>query len=212
MSTIRSTWWSVTAFAEGEMKSLDGPTFPANVARVYGGREKCPTSGTIHFQGAIQMKENCRLSFFKAWLPTAHMEPARSNIALRKYAMKSATAIEEKKVTENKIPHYSAEEVCIILARKACLSDRQIDFYKLVSGILRDRSSMAGQLMNPSLRNFWEKTCNTWIAIVLQQSCLHKDGSICGGCEKCEMGERNYLLKPMYKDGLPEEEANGNEA
>lgn len=192
MTTVRSTWWSVTAFKDAEMEALANPPFPYFVAHVFGGLEKCPTTGKIHFQGAVQCHEQVRMSALKHWLPTAHLEKALHTVALKKYVMKAETAIEEKREVANTIPHFSADRLCLMLANIG-LPDRQTDFYVLVNRVLRDNPGYAGQLMNPSLRNFWDKTCSTWIAIVLQRSCFHKDGSLCIGCEHCENGQKITL-------------------
>ena len=121
------------------------------------------------------MWSQVRLSQIKSWLPTAHLQPARQVEALQKYAMKPQTAVGEKKVVENTLPHFSANQICEMIAM-AILSnkgqtDRQTDsFWKGVKIILQDSPELAGQLMNPSLRNFFKNTEQVWIgrAIVLQ--------------------------------------------
>lgn len=164
-TTKRSTFWSVTAF-NAEIELLKGPKFPDWVKRVYGGEEKCPTSGTIHFQGCVQCTSQQRFSMFKSWLPTAHLEPARKKWALQKYAMKKETAIGEKLVRENVQAHMSAQDICMLLARQTDntqVASLDVDYYKRVRMILCEQPHLAGQLMNPSLRNFFEKTHTTWL-------------------------------------------------
>jgi len=94
----KATWWSVTAFGDEILLLEDPSRFPSWVAKVYGGREECPDTKSIHFQGALQLHTQQRLSKLKSWLPTAHFEIARKVEALKKYAMKSETAVSEKKI------------------------------------------------------------------------------------------------------------------
>jgi len=117
----------------------------------------------------------------KSWLKKAHLEPARSAEALKKYAMKTDTAAGEKKERVNPIPHYTAHEICLLLAQ----TDRQPanGFWPRARILLRKTPELAGQLMNPSLRGFFEKTQEVWMeraAIVLQQPT---------GTPRCECGK-----------------------
>jgi len=164
----KAIWWSVTAFDE-EIELCEG-ALPEYVKRVYGGRETCPTSGRIHFQGAIQCHQQIRFGRLKSWLPKAHIEAAKSVAALKKYAMKTETAVGEKVIRDNPIPHYPAHEMCLLLAQTSSQSD--VGFWPRARQILRESPVLAGQLMNPSLRSFFEKTQEVWLdraAIVLQQ-------------------------------------------
>jgi len=136
-------------------------TLPEWVKAVYGGREICPKTNKLHFQGAVQCFEQQRMSKFKTWLPTAHLEPAKQADALKNYVMKAETAAGEKKKTENSQIFYKAHDLCRLLARQ----DRQTDtgYYARVRQILRKQPTLAGQLMNPSLRKFWDETAIVWI-------------------------------------------------
>lgn len=174
--SVKSVWWSVTAFGD-EIELCEGK-LPAFVRAIYGGREICPTTGTLHFQGAVQLYEQSRMAKIKSWLKRAHLEPARAVDALKQYAMKQETAVGEKTIRKNPVVHYSADEMCLRLALAGSLSkgqtDRQTDgpgdYYRRVRKILGENPELAGQLMNPSLRNFWINTAQVWIdrAIVLQ--------------------------------------------
>lgn len=166
--TAKSIWWSVTAF-EDEILLCEG-TLPEFARAIYGGREKCPSTGREHFQGALQCYEQVRMAKIKSWLKTAHLEPARSSEALKKYAMKNETASGEKTIRNNPVPHYTAQAICLLLAQ----TSRQTDtgFWPRARILLRKTPGLAGQLMNPSLRSFFEKTQDVWMeqaAIVLQQ-------------------------------------------
>lgn len=116
--TDKATWWSITAFEETERAMLAGDTFPPFVVRVYGGLEECPDTGRIHFQGAVQCKGQQRFSAIKKWLPKAHIEAARSADALKKYAMKEETAVDEKKVVENRSAYIDNQAALMLLAEE----------------------------------------------------------------------------------------------
>jgi len=167
MGSIKSTWWSVTAFND-EIKTMETTPYPSFVRKVLGGRERCPETGREHFQGAVQCWTQIRMKQLKSWLPTAHLEAARQVEALQKYAMKEETATGEKKVTENTLPHFSADQICEKIAL-AIISikgqtDRQADsFWRGVKLLLAETPALAGQLMNPSLRNFFKNTESVWI-------------------------------------------------
>jgi len=180
MSTVKSTWWSVTAF-NNEIDILEcNSQWPDWVKSVHGGRERCPETDRVHFQGAIQCHQQQRLSKFKGWLPTAHLEPARSVEALKKYVMKSETAIGPKVIQTNALPHLAAHLILIKIAEQAIRNGfysgptRQPDNYHVtayksaVRSILLDNAAYAGQLMNPSLRAFYVGTADAWIVLAKQ--------------------------------------------
>lgn len=164
--TDKATWWSVTAFNDEIAKLEDAKSYPPEVKKVYGGREKCPTSGREHFQGCVVLNSQQRLSWFKSWLPTAHLEAAKHKEALKKYAMKEDTATGLKLERENPTKHFTADEMCKLLASK--VYDEEYDdpkelFWKAVRRILIENPKMAGQLMNPSLKGFWVETRQVWL-------------------------------------------------
>lgn len=193
--SVKSTWWSVTAFEE-EISLCEG-TLPEFVRAIYGGKEICPSTGKEHFQGALQCYEQIRMAKIKSWLKKAHLEPARSAEALKKYAMKPETSSGEKVIRTNIFPHYSAKDMCILLARQ---TDRQTtpNFWESANILLDNSPELAGQLMNPSLRGFYEKTYSTWRkhaeAIVLQPQLPCECGK--DECEECYEREQNLL--PEY--------------
>lgn len=113
--TDKATWWSVTAYND-EISLLESGELPSYVKKVYGGREECPETKRIHFQGAIQLKSQQRLGTLKKWLPTAHFEVAHNKDALKKYAMKSDTAVGEKSERQNDIEHITVEKILEKLA------------------------------------------------------------------------------------------------
>lgn len=181
-TTTKSTWWSITAYGEN-IERCEG-ALPEWVKAIYGGREECPKTKRIHFQGAIQCHDQVRMSKFRTWVPGAHLEPARSADALREYAMKADTAVGEKIKRENPTKFYKAHEICKMIADTATrrdlwgiqpVSQTKEQHYKRVYGdaiqhILLMAPSLAGQFMNPSLRNFFAITADTWRNVILGES------------------------------------------
>jgi len=173
--TDKSTWWSVTAFKDNIEKLEQASSYPTYVKKVYGGREECPKTKTIHFQGAIQCNAQVRMSAFKDWIPGVHLEPARQKDALIKYAMKEDTATGDKLERINPAKFYAADEILELIAQNALSLWTNMRYYETPDGIkdmyndaicimLRADRKLAGQLMNPSLRNFWVSTYKVWIA------------------------------------------------
>jgi len=162
-----ATWWSVTAFGEEIALCEDQTNFPPWLKAMLGGREKCPKTGTEHFQGAMRCATAMRRKQIKSFLPKAHLEQSKKTIALKQYAMKEETATGEKIERENPNPFLSADKICQMIADYNQIHLRetfhQTDrFWSGVRGILTSRPQMAGQLMNPSLRNFYVKTEAVW--------------------------------------------------
>jgi len=207
--TEKSTWWSITAWKE-EIELCEG-TLPEYVKQILGGREICPSTGKEHFQGAIQCYQQIRLAKFKSWLPKAHIEPCRSTEALKKYVMKKETASGEKTIRQNSVPHYSAHQICLILAQTSSQTD--IGFWPRAKVLLRKTPELAGQLMNPSLRGFFEKTQDVWMeqaAIVLQQPTgaglgLEEVENCDCGKDECEVCYEQEIAAQSI-NGLSEEE------
>lgn len=115
--TDKKTFWSVTAYND-EISMLENPPWPSFVLKVYGGKETCPETGKIHFQGMVHLRSQQRMSALKKWLPTAHWEPARNVDALKNYAMKQDTAVGDKKAVQNTVEHISTEKIMIKLANE----------------------------------------------------------------------------------------------
>jgi len=190
-TTSRATWWSLTAF-NNEIEIIeDKATWPSFIKTIYGGRETCPNTEKLHFQGAIQCHTQVRMSQLKQWLPKAHLEQARNSEMLKKYAMKTETAAGEKAIRESVKIFYDAQSICQLLAEQVIdQTDRQTDnFWARVRKILAKSPELTSQLMNPSLRNFYINTASVWetsASIVLQKHLDCKHGTECGGCLSCE--------------------------
>ncbi len=167
--TDKATWWSVTAYNDEIERLEDTTTYPPDVIKVWGGREECPTTKRVHFQGCIQLRKQQRRAWLKSWLPTAHLEPAIQKEALKKYAMKADTATGEKLERSNTVKYYSADEICLLIGSKVTdeimmrSADHKDWFKASINILLRENVRLAGQLMNPSLRSFWCDTAYVWI-------------------------------------------------
>ena len=158
----KGTWWSITAYGD-EIELLEG-NLPQWIDKVYGGREECPTTKRIHFQGAIRCHGQQRFSKIKGWLPTAHIEVSRNAEALKKYVMKAETSLGDKKIITNPKKFYDAQAICRLIYNNVIdrQTDRQTQFWGAVENIIVETPDLTGQLMNPSLKNFWVKTANAW--------------------------------------------------
>lgn len=212
---------------------------PEFVKTLYGGLEEAPTTKRIHFQGLVQCFQQQRFSRFKEWLPTAHMEFAKDVNKCRQYALKSDTAVGDKGVvynTHTKQP-LTANGVLFLIAKHEVLWLREPDtsyalykteedrFWGVVNRVLDNDVEKVGQLMNPSLRNFYIKTKSVWLRKAranLDEGCetdpIHsitheqtatEEASPCNGRDEC------CCLKccPRVYDGedSPEASTQGNE-
>lgn len=161
------TWWSVTGFND-EIAMLESPeAFPNWLCRVYGGREECPKTKTLHFQGALQCNWAVRMSQVKKWLPTAHLEPARKQWALEKYAMKAETSVGDKVVRENQVEYWSMQRTLCEIGKIAVqYNEREFDvtqrFWMAAKHLLRRDPRRTSSLANPAVLNMWKNTYEVW--------------------------------------------------
>lgn len=163
MSNGRSTWWSVTAFGADEIAQLhEQGNYPRIVKKVYGGTEMCPTTQREHFQGAIQLHSVQRLAALKRWLPTAHLEPAKNSEALKRYAMKEDTAIEEKQERFNPDRFLKYHDILKLLYLEYKRTHKT-EFYDLVNPIIARDIKLAVSFNN-SIKTTWS---NCWMGIVI---------------------------------------------
>lgn len=116
--TDRSSAWICTAYNDEILLLEDDTKFPSIVKEVHGGREMCPTTGKLHFQGAVILHSQQRLSALKRWLPTAHWEPAKSREAIKRYCMKQDTAVGDKVVRSNKLVYLRLDEWLTLLGNE----------------------------------------------------------------------------------------------
>lgn len=188
-TTQKSSWWSVTCFnTEGKSQNIDiiedVKTWPTHVQAVYGGREICPKTGRLHFQGAIQADYN-RASKILAWLPGVHIEKVRDAGNLKLYAMKSDTAAGEKKEVSNPsyIPYMSADMLALLLAQQV-VSDYDDIYMRVTTSrdhrdplkafndviwstafnrVLEHNDRLFGSMMNPSFKSAWLMSLAYWV-------------------------------------------------
>lgn len=93
---MRSTGYAVTAYNDNIKKIQDTSTYPPFVRSVAGGLEKCPTTGTIHYQAYVDLVSTQRGTAILQWLPGAHIGPVKNTIACEQYCLKKETSIGEK--------------------------------------------------------------------------------------------------------------------
>lgn len=197
--TDKSTWWSVTAYNDEIEYLEDRARYPNWVAEVHGGRETCPTTGRLHFQGAIKCKSQQRFSAIKKWLPTAHIETARSEWALAKYVKKDETAAGEKLVRTPDTPHYRMDELLMIIAKNR---DSSTDIYEedskykdeywaIVNRIVYDQPRLITAYTIPAVEKAWVQTRNVWIR---KNKELSEHHSITGADD--EVTEESQLNSP----------------
>ena len=164
----KSTWWSITAFDEGEKEWLAAGVYPSFVEKLFGGLEKCPDTGKVHFQGALKCRSQQRFSAIKKILPKSHIEAAKSSSALQKYAMKAETAVGEKAIYSNERPYYTLEAILTLLAVMPGDQDIDIDddFWNRVVLILIKEPWLVGLLVKPDTLRAWRHTRPVWVARV----------------------------------------------
>lgn len=186
--TDKATYWCVTAF-NAEIEAMENKsTWPTWVAEVHGGRELCPKTKKLHFQGMVKCKSQQRLSAFKPWLPTAHLEAARQKDALKQYALKAETAVGPKTSVKNEKPYYTTEMILRLLAISQPLLG-QDDFWGRVNRILLEKPYLCGLLAKPDIYRLWKNTRETWITLMTDPE------------TNLLMGEEAIVLQPPTGSG-----------
>jgi len=180
-------WFSITCFDDGEITFCEIPLWPTFVKYIHGGREECPKTKKIHFQGAVQCKTQQRFSAIKKMLPKAHIEPARTEQALLKYAMKKDTAVGEKKSLKNEMPYYTTEMLLRLLAITSPIGSD--DFWGRVNRILFAKPYLCGVLAKPDIFRMWKHTRETWITLMTDPE------------TNLLMGEEAIVLQPPTGSG-----------
>jgi len=164
-TNTKSTWYIITAWNDEIALCSDKTKWPDFIKAIHGGPEKCPKTGQLHFQGAIQCHRQVRFFAIKDFLPTAHIEPARSATAIKKYCLKAETAVGEKVSNFAHVPYVKFHEVCTLLGatyKYNCLITHEESYWISVNKILLDKPYLADVLSRPSLQNFFSKTRKTW--------------------------------------------------
>lgn len=186
----RSQWWSVTCYDNNITIIEDAKLFPKCVKAVHGGREQCPSTGRVHFQGAVECNGQQRAVFFRDWLPGVHFEKAISKDALKKYALKEDTACGVKQSTVNPVKYMTMDDILIEMAKcyneskettikdeidKRAVRDPlvgipvvkdldEVVYWLLVKLVLKKHGKhLASSLANPAIRKMWINTQDFWI-------------------------------------------------
>lgn len=182
--SARSTWWIITAYNKNIELVENVDTYPPQVKAVHGGREQCPDTGREHYQGAIECHGQQRATFFRAWLPGVHFEPAKSGAAVKKYCLKSDTAIGPKGTLENPTPFLKLDDQLRMIAIQYVHEKEHImarlekkntplkdyfkeEYWELACLLLNDSPTHAGMLANPAVEKMWIRTRSVWIAKAL---------------------------------------------
>lgn len=182
----RSTWWSVTAYDDEIQQCEDKDKYPIFVKRLLGGRETCPTTGKLHFQGALQCSHVVRLAQLKKWLACAHFEPARNIDALKLYAMKQETAVDTKEervsTTQYLKPSDMMQKLAEVYLNMPDDHDLpQDDFYfdYLVKRLLLKDLTVINHVNN-QLRGNWARYGSIFAMVLLKKRCGDSPISITG--------------------------------
>ncbi|AXH77360.1 MAG: replication associated protein [Cressdnaviricota sp.] len=178
--TDKSTAWIATAYNDEIELLEDASRYPAIVKEVHGGREVCPQTGKLHFQGAIILHSQQRLSALKRWLPTAHLEPAKSKEAIKRYCMKQATAAGDKTVRTNAHPYFRMDELLTLLGnvisdlRERAMEeyidlitdddDRTKEYWYAVNKVLQTYPRTISSFSQSAIKTAWRYTSAYWIS------------------------------------------------
>lgn len=178
-TTSKSTWWICTVYNDNIDIIENADTYPKYVAKVYGGREKCPTTGREHFQGAIQCVSQVRMSSLLRWLPGTHMEAAKSAEAVKKYCMKADTAIGEKTVRDQPNKYYSMHGLLTRLGQEYLKSREdgtwfkeqqnwvvkhyeELEYWFIAKRVLRQEPHLITSFSDPRYKTSWCRTKEIW--------------------------------------------------
>lgn len=185
-STQRSSRWSFTAYEDqwpliDAMKSnIDGhPT----IRMMKWQTEKCPKTGKLHYQGAIQTVQ-CRHSALRKIFPGVHIEKAREWYKLLNYVKKNDTAIPGTRISlanEEVQEFYSMDDKMVMLA-DAARSLTPDEAVQLIKHKVEDGTQdaefwwfvtnkilplygpkVAGAFADQAVRTFWRNTEAFWI-------------------------------------------------
>ena len=135
--------------------------------------EKCPTTGRLHFQGALQCRSQQRFSAIKDWLPTTHIESARKPpVVLKNYAMKQETAVGPKEVRENQRKFLSMADALTIIGGLSLDFIPKPDTYKqdikdaywsaVRQHLRQDKHEDISLFSQPQMIAAWSHTWEVW--------------------------------------------------
>jgi len=150
----KAIYWMVTGFHDDISLLEDVNSYPNNLWKVYGGVEKCPTSGREHFQGVLRFRQQVRWRAIRRWLPMSFFEPVKFEHEAVQYALKESTAVGEKKVLTSEAKYYTTEQFVLRLAEEYC------NFVDQPGGreeVIRLTNEVSEYKKDPSMFNFWTR-------------------------------------------------------
>lgn len=176
---VKSCWWSLTAYNQ-DIEFLEGVQtgaipWPANWTKILGGREACPTTGRLHFQGALNTS-SIRFSEIKKVLGQTRIEAAKKVWALQKYAMKEETAVGDKTKAINTT--YVSLEKFMDMLGEAFLAlydvsrnndvfelypDKDVGYWELTAQMYIDKPYLANLISQPQTVRLWKNLAPTII-------------------------------------------------
>lgn len=183
-SKTRASRWAFTAYEEQwplfDNFKIEGHSI---VRMLKWQQEKCPETGRLHYQGAMQTYQ-CRHSTLRGIFPGVHIDKCRDWNKLLNYVKKSATAIPDtQRSLENSIvtEFYSLDDKMTMLADAwdamspddaIALSTYKLDdggqdaeFWWLVTHKVLPMygRQVAGAFADPAVRTFWRNTSAFWL-------------------------------------------------
>lgn len=164
----KSSWWSITAFNDEVDYLLEiqngEKEMPSFWKELSGGEEACPTSGKRHYQGCLHTSHT-RMSQIKKVLPTAHIERCKATPELlKKYALKSETAVGEKKTTKND-KYYTMEDVLLKCAEvfveqfqeeTDVICEDDCGYQRISSRVVRQNFFLINLCSQPQMARAWK--------------------------------------------------------
>jgi len=180
-NTHRGFWWFLTAYHEDISFLEDNQNYPSFVKAVYGGQEKCPTTGTIHFQGLLNTGQ-VRFSTVKNWLTKTKIMIPRDLIACKRYVMKRETSVGDKQVRQPIRAYLKFSDALRIIAKYNMLSvtqlsdiapllscDPESQFWKATKMHILEYPDDISLFSNPQLIRAWKYTRDSWFTLVFHE-------------------------------------------
>lgn len=176
----KSSWWALTLWENfDKLKNIDA--YPSWLKAVYGGEEKCPETGKIHFQGALNT-QHIRWSQVRNWIDSkCDLQRCFSKPEnLIKYVMKEETAVGEKVKNSNPRTFLEFHDLCEHIAYYGVPASYRVKvmeqfetnttvpditevmFWNGVNAIIFIRPDLAGSLSKFNVK-FWLQTAHTWL-------------------------------------------------
>jgi len=186
VSQTRSSWWSITAYNDDIQLLNDMVSgtheFPSFVREIYGGEEECPTTGRVHFQGALHTTQ-VRFGAVKKIFPNSHIEGLKSNAeCLKAYVMKDETAVGEKRKATNQ-NFITIDGLMMMIASEflkihdiwdanrigSLYDEKDCGFWSLTKPIVMKKPFLANLCSQPQSIRCWIHYCEVFIQLAYDQ-------------------------------------------